>query len=333
MHFNIFTKKNVEEPNVKLFTHDDTDGCICSVLVQNTFSKVDVDYCSNNNVNDTITSFIINKKYQKFDIILIADVALDKGTSNLINKLIEITEGTLKIEYIDHHKTNLWLNEYSWARVIDREGDVPTCAAQLMYKHLALHYTLKQSPWLDELVEKTRRYDTWEWKTKYNDIESKRLNTLCFASSPLIFVNNILEKSKNRASLFSEKDLVTIEHEESKYQLYLKEKSEDILLQKISKDDVEYKVGVVYAEQYISELGNDIAERYDNLDFILIINSNKKISFRAKNNKPVDLSEIASMYGGGGHPKASGASIDLEIREQNLTALLDSLSKKYTEEV
>ncbi|MCA1933570.1 MAG: DHHA1 domain-containing protein, partial [Calditerrivibrio sp.] len=62
--------------------------------------------------------------------------------------------------------------------------------------------------------------------------------------------------------------------------------------------------GVIFAEKYNSELGNHLIKKM-NLDYIIIINAQrKKISMRSK--PEVDISNIASANGGGGHKNAAG---------------------------
>ena len=67
----------------------------------------------------------------------------------------------------------------------------------------------------------------------------------------------------------------------------------------------EYYAGVVYAESYLSELGNELGKENPHLDYIAMINmGSKKISFRTIHDH-IDVSAIAAKYGGGGHQKAA----------------------------
>jgi phosphoesterase RecJ-like protein len=69
--------------------------------------------------------------------------------------------------------------------------------------------------------------------------------------------------------------------------------------------------------------------------FAVLINedrrSNVKGSFRTKNDN-VDLSRVAAVFGGGGHPKASGFSIPGKLEgEVRYTIVADDMSKKSLE--
>ena len=74
------------------------------------------------------------------------------------------------------------------------------------------------------------------------------------------------------------------------------------------------KVGLVYAERYRSELGNYLIEKYDDLDYIILINISQRISYRGKDR--VDLSIISKKYGGGGHKNAAGSPLPSDILKQ-----------------
>ena len=65
--------------------------------------------------------------------------------------------------------------------------------------------------------------------------------------------------------------------------------------------------GVVYAESYHSELGNELGKEYPHLDYIVILNiGGRRMGFRTIHDQ-VDVSKIAGKYRGGGNEKASGA--------------------------
>lgn len=63
----------------------------------------------------------------------------------------------------------------------------------------------------------------------------------------------------------------------------------------------------MFAESYLSELGNRLSELHPELDFIAMVNQ-ETISYRTVK-EDVNLSEIAKCFGGGGHPKASGSQV------------------------
>ena len=52
------------------------------------------------------------------------------------------------------------------------------------------------------------------------------------------------------------------------------------------------------------------------MDFIVIINPSVSVSYRTVKDNINLGKDIASVYGGGGHPKAAGSPISDDIREQ-----------------
>lgn len=85
-----------------------------------------------------------------------------------------------------------------------------------------------------------------------------------------------------------------------------------------------YNVGISISENYRSTVGNELSARHKELDFILIANFVRRaFSFRTVND--INLNEIASIIGGGGHEKAAGASMN----DENLKIFYKSLYKKY----
>ena len=79
-------------------------------------------------------------------------------------------------------------------------------------------------------------------------------------------------------------------------------------------------IAVVYADQYISEIGSVCMTRIPELHgvdvcFIIIVDINKQnVSFRTTRND-VNLSKIAKRFGGGGHPQSAGAPLTDELKE------------------
>ena len=83
------------------------------------------------------------------------------------------------------------------------------------------------------------------------------------------------------------------------------------------------RAGIVVADDYLSELGNELSERNPDLDFIAMIAGLSTVSYRTVK-RDIDLgNEVAIYYGGGGHPQSAGSQIPYELRKQ----ILDSIIK------
>jgi nanoRNase/pAp phosphatase (c-di-AMP/oligoRNAs hydrolase) len=78
---------------------------------------------------------------------------------------------------------------------------------------------------------------------------------------------------------------------------------------------------LVFAEQNISELGNELCKMNPDIDFVIMVEmGTKKISLRTVRDD-IHLGELAKEIGGGGHPKAAGAQFD----EQKIIDFLGDL--------
>ena len=67
-------------------------------------------------------------------------------------------------------------------------------------------------------------------------------------------------------------------------------------------------------------------ELHPELDFVVIINIDKTISYRTNKNN-IDLGEFAKIYGGGGHPQAAGSPVSDEVKNKIIDMLFE---KKFT---
>lgn len=106
---------------------------------------------------------------------------------------------------------------------------------------------------------------------------------------------------------------------------YVDEKNSQI----IKKEDIfGNRYGVVFAERYISELGNRLCELNPKLVYIAIIDiSEGKISFRTIRDNINLGDEITHAYGGGGHPKAAGALLNPDTVEELINNIFGSPNK------
>ena len=94
--------------------------------------------------------------------------------------------------------------------------------------------------------------------------------------------------------------------EEEKINRYIRKKNRELIQTFIG----DHCVGIVHAEMYHSELGNELGKENSHLDYIAILNmGGKKVSFRTIHDH-IDVSAVAGGFGGGGHAKASGCYHD-----------------------
>ncbi|MEH7343134.1 oligoribonuclease [Bacillus sp. JJ1532] len=286
----------------KLLSHNDLDGVGCGILAKLAFDKqVKVRYNSVSGLDREVEWFLENDSKETF--LFITDLSVSKENEG---RLDEFYHSGGKLQLLDHHKTSLHYNDYDWGHVIveDEEGKL-TSATSLLYEYLVSKQLLNRSEAITEFVELIRQYDTWEWE-KNNNQQAQRLNALFFLVSIEEFEEKMIGRLKTSDHFrFDEFEQKILDMEEVKIERYIRRKRRELVQTKIGK----YFAGIVYAESYHSELGNELGKEYPHLDYIAIINiGGKRLGFRTIHDH-VDVSEVAGQYGGGGHAKASGCSL------------------------
>ncbi|WP_062352858.1 DHH family phosphoesterase [Bacillus kwashiorkori] len=290
---------------VKLFTDTDLDGLGCGIIARIAFGvNVEIAYCSYRNLNERVTEFIQEEEKQSY-YLFITDLAVNKEVEG---KLAERFNRGHHVQVIDHHVTALYFNEYDWGKVvpIDVHGK-QTSATSLFYDFVIEQGWLQPTKALAEFVDLVRQYDTWEWEAN-NNLLAKQLNDLFFIFGREDFETDLLKRLQANKSTFQltevEQKLLAIESE--KIERYIKKKNNQLIKAPIQN----YSIGIVHAEQYLSELGNALNKLNDQLDMIALVNvGSKKIGFRTIHDK-VNVAEFARQFGGGGHPKASGCDLN-----------------------
>ena len=290
---------------VKLFTHTDLDGVGCGILARLAFQKeVIIRYNSLSALNREIDSFLEQKQQSHF--LFITDLSPNEENEQKLNDYFQ-EKGNIQL--IDHHKTALHLNDYKWGYVVveDEQAHL-TSATSLFYDYLVTHEMLEKTEIVTEFVELVRQYDTWEWEKNHN-YKAHQLNTLFFLMSIDEFEEKMVARlQKNNHFDFDEFEQKLLDLEDEKRERYIRRKKREL----VQKEVEEKFVGIIYAESYHSELGNELGKEHPHLDYIAIINIGaKRIAFRTIH-EHVDVSEIASRFGGGGHAKAAGCSLSNE---------------------
>ncbi|HJV16751.1 MAG TPA: DHHA1 domain-containing protein, partial [Bacillales bacterium] len=119
--------------------------------------------------------------------------------------------------------------------------------------------------------------------------------------------DEILKRFRDNPDTFTltETENFLLDIEDRKIERYIQSKNRQMVQTFVD----EYCVGIVHAEQYLSELGNALNKLNPHLDMIVLLNAGgKKVGFRTIHDH-VDVSEFATRFGGGGHPKASGCEL------------------------
>lgn len=295
----------------------DIDGLSPVIFLNLIRPNLDVCLLNANDICPKVKEIIQNKSYKNYDEIYITDLTLDKETCELIMS----TGYDDKFFAFDHHALNLVANNYPFATAVStNDQGVNECATSLFYKFLVGKYPEifdKQS--LRDYTELVRLSDTWDWaKTNNQDANklSDLLNILGREEYILTFTDFLKSNQKFK---FTDSQLYLLEVEQKRIKRYLEESEKTMFHATLCG----HPCGIVFAEQHRSLLGNYLAEKYSYcIDFVVLINMQQGISFRC-NKDNVNVGEIATIYGGGGHVKASGAPMDNSLKKEIIKIILE----------
>lgn len=319
---------------IKLFTHTDLDGVGAAVIGKAFYGHdINISYCEYGNVNKKVKRFIKSTAYKYYDKVFIVDISLNEEVAELIeNTHPEGWEEGFNLgemfQLLDHHPTAEWMNKYFWAKVTPNIArDKKNCGTWMLHEYL-----LENEEEYDNGIRKNvegfadivRQYDTWEWKTKTNNPFAKQLNDLLDILGKKKFIEKFSDQIKHLPNIFiNETDKLLLELRQEEIDRYVYRKSKEMIIRKLILDpEVKYNVGFVFAERFRSELGNELCESNEEIDFVVMIDLSRAISYRTTSDN-IDLGDVASIFGGGGHPKAAGSEIEGHIREKILKLLFE----------
>jgi len=292
--------------NVFIFSHvADCDGITPIILSKLAFTNVDYKLLDNP-IDDEFLDYVNNNDFSKYDYIFMTDLCINEDT---IKKLDSSFINKFKI--FDHHISNIHMNKYDFIEVVDKDI-IKQSATSLYFNYLCKEFgnkTLSKNS-TKTIVDIVRLADTWAF---IEENKEPNFNLVDFLS--ILGINDYIEYFYNfilnNDEFYLEekyKFLFEIENKRKLNYIDLKEK------QMIKAYIKPYNVGIVFAENYRSLLGNELSKRHNELDFIIIINLSRSISYRTVKDN-INLSKFASIYGGKGHVKASGSPLPNYLKE------------------
>lgn len=295
---------------VLLFTHkSDIDGMGGAVLATLAFGKVDYVLCETFSLQNEIAKYYDNRAIYDYDKIFVTDLWLGEPT---LSRIANDKRLTGKFFVFDHHESALdeGCNKYPFVtiRISDQHG---FCSGtSLFYKYLLDAGLIKSDSLATrQFVELTRRYDTWEWKTKYDDETPHQLSILFDAVGHDEYIRLMSKKLKdaNAAGFkFTTSENKAIKNKERQIREKLIEHAEKVYYKQIHG----YRAGIVFIDY---EYRNDLAEyfRQNNFDMdfaMLIARDYGTISYRSVK-EGINVRPIAEAFGGKGHDKAASSPI------------------------
>lgn len=312
---------------IKLFTHTDLDGVGCAILSYLTFGRenVDVEFCNYDDVDGIIREFYLCCNPEDYDAIYITDISVDEDVSDEIDSCVKAGQNW---KLFDHHATALGLNKYDWCEVlVEDETDLKMSGTALFYNYLVLNGIFDLYITNERMMENicrfvgiVRDYDTWRWKELGEEgLVCKQINDLFHIYGREKFIDWAMNQIRGiyyvsplqTFPFFSVTDEALLEQKQREIDIYVESKNKQ-LVEKI--DQFGHTYGVIFADRFVSELGNLLSELHPELDYVAMIDiSHGTVSYRTTS-EDIDLSgEIAHSYGGGGHKKAAGSQFDISV--------------------
>lgn len=285
--------------NTTLITHAMCmDGSTCAVLFVAAGGKrenVVFSYPTHHQVEECLDDALLKNNND----ILMADVSVSKEYAEKLHE-------SGRVLLLDHHKTAVGLNEFSWC---DIEVENQRCGSRMLFDWLVkqkFDYDVSARRSLvylyKDLVMAVDDYDRFVKEIP----ESEKMSTLHYVLGQKLFVDRFIKYSPIKLTPQEE---YAIDLEEKKKQEFIEKRKKETVVRALNIKGELVRVGFVLANTYQTEVG---FATYTDLDLdvdIVVIIGLHKISFRSPGGCPVDLSEVAKLNGGGGHFHASGVSL------------------------
>lgn len=306
---------------IKQFSHTDLDGVGSYIVLRAALPankhEVSITYCDYGKIDEKVINFTKSEDFNSYDYIIITDISVNQDTANILDEVHKSEEGP-SIQLLDHHGTAEWLNQYEWAHVEQKliipghKSSGTSLVVDFLYSK-AQEFDAQITCGVRHFAEMVRRYDTWEWSTIYNEILPKELNDFLYMTSREEFATAMLEivpsNKLGEEVYFDTRARALLDQKQKEIEAYIKKKAKQLIKTDYKEGAV---AGVVFADQHVSELGNELCKQNEDIDFVIMIDmGERKLSFRTAKDE-VNVSEIAKTYGGGGHPKSSGAQFSEE---------------------
>lgn len=307
--------------NVLLFTHiSDIDGLGSVILAKLAFKKVTYILCETFELQEKVNDFFSNHKIYQYDRIYITDLWLEDPFLSLIAKDKKLKG---KVFIFDHHESFLsYQDKYDFA-FLNIQNEKGKCSGtSLFYEYLKKEgYFSFQEKCIENFVELTRRYDTWEWKNKYQDEKPHELSLLFDAIGIENYINFMyekLQKYKTDTFSFNEEECSFIQNQIQKINKKVKTYSQHIYVKEI----LSKKAGIVFIDyEYRNDLTQYLRDIKYPIDFLIMIVLEKEtISYRSINEN-INVREVAEFFGGKGHDTAASS----KIKKENLNMIIESL--------
>lgn len=284
------------------------------------YDAIEVKYCNHNDIDEEVNRLLENielahRMNSLPDVdryILITDISTSPETANRLDKICK--KHNIRLDLVDHHQVKDELKEYEWVHV---NSNPDVCGTSLLRDYLSCKPAIYNPDNWDVLdyqstlsfVNDVCLYDTWRFdKTKETNSENLNilLDLMGEVEFEMLISSRLMSQPEKPYIVSDEPEYVFVEAERKKKKKYCALRNQNIQIT----DYKGYKIGVVFAERYISSVGDYILTRHPEIDFCVIVNLPSSVSVRTQKDCINLAQDIAMPLGGGGHPKAAGYRIN-----------------------
>lgn len=296
---------------VLLFTHEqDIDGLGCASLAETAKIEYKLVLSKTFELDEKINMVLDKEDISSYDKIIVTDLCPKEETLKIIAQNETLSK---KFKVLDHHKTAEEFNCFDFVTVVSEEASIKESGTSLFYKYLKDNNLIDRSDVLDEFVELTRQYDTWDWYKNKNYL-ARKLHII-FETQGIDFYLSMINRiitSSNKVVLNEEEEKIVAEFDRRLLE-EINKMLDFMIVETLNIKDNNFKVGYIKSlYKYRNDVADVIKDNNKNdIDAIgMIMEDRDSVSYRSI--KDVDVSVIAEYFGGSGHKNAASNPQDNE---------------------
>lgn len=328
-----------------VFYHTDLDGYGVKVAAKiyytlkginlNDVTFIKADYYGEKLLLDKMIDKNVKGHENEIDEIILGDISVTKKeTAEYLNGLTK----NIHIILRDHHDTAVWMNEYPYAKVREKdENGILRSGTYWIAEELLSKEYIEKHPNLKKFIYLTDMLDTWKWAKctpKLTDAED--LSIAFEALTEEGFDRDIYPKLllETEVDLYDEKVRFYLEstHREldkKAWAAYFSMQT-GTYIYKDGEKEVPLKVGIISttsgASMIIERLRDIFAKNNNHYDFLLNLSMKGGLALRADENCKVPVNLIIKQMGvGGGHPGSAGGMLPDGAMKKGLEAMFENL--------
>ena len=316
-----------------LMTHNDLDGATCEIIFRLYFAGKDIHVsCSSiAEMNQRIRVIADTGRLDPTDtIITFADICPEKG---LLDQLLDMG---YRCYLFDHHPTAAIVDRLEQGSRLSLSGS--DSGSSLLRDYLEnegkrFNLTKIKLKRFHAFVDTVRSWDTWEW-VKTGNMLAKKLVTLFFMLGSDRFVQLYL--SQFLSGKFDDQPVILPEH---MFFVDAKLEQQQEIIDSMTPEQVftrklfGYNAAIVFSGTGLtfSDGSYQFLRKYPEYDLMVNINPGRRtISYRTIRDG-INLGELTSALGGGGHERAAGNPIGADALSKILELLFGGSMTSLTD--